>query len=335
MNLDLLVNKGVGFLNQPSEQHPQKTIVIVGVARGGTSIVAGALHHLGLFLGDEVRAPVFEDIRLSIAFENRSKEAFSEVISDYNQRYMIWGWKRPSSLNHLPYVAESIRNPYFIFLFKDIFSIANRNAISMKMGIKVGLQQAIDGYSKIVQFIAETAHPALLVSSDKVIRHREVLIDALCQFASIKASSKQRDEALAFISPDRVQYLNPTRITKAHGGINKDLLQTGLLHGWARAAYHTNPVEVEVRVNDELIATINADIFREAFKKPNIHPTGKCGYELDLKPLGVQPSSKISVRVKDDVEDLPGSPSTFPKLTRWLSMEEWRASKARLIQQDK
>ena len=318
MNLQSLENTGVMLLRSPEVDAAEKTIVVVGVARGGTSIVAGSLHHLGVFMGKVCHEPVFEDLKLSLAFEGQGKHSFDQVISEYNREHELWGWKRPSSLEDLPRIAAKIRNPHFIFVFRDIFSIANRNAISMKLGVMDGLQKALADYTKIVEIISASQLPAMLVSSDKVITHKAGYLEALCAFSGITPTNEQRAQALAFVTPSPKQYLDKTRITKARGGINKAVLKTGLLRGWARAAYHVDPVQVEVLVDDKLLTTIMADIFRTELKKPNIHPTGECGYEVDLKALGVKPTSTIAVRVRGEVNDLTNSPVSFPHLEEWL-----------------
>ena len=63
-DLDALVNTGL----YPIGARPtagDKTIVVVGVARGGTSVVAGGLAAMGIFMGEKAYPPVFEDLRLT------------------------------------------------------------------------------------------------------------------------------------------------------------------------------------------------------------------------------------------------------------------------------
>lgn len=333
MSLDTLINRGIALINIPDTSPDTKTVIVVGAARGGTSIIAGTLHHLGIFLGRNCHPPVYEDMRLSIAFEGGSKETFEEVISDYNHQYQIWAWKRPSVIHELPRVMAAVRNPYVIFVFRDLFSIANRNSISMKMGIKDGLQRALDDYIKIIGFIQNCHFPTMFVSSEKAIRHKTSLVEELCSFLDFNPAQEYRHKALDFISPDPEHYLDATRITRTKGGINIDFLRTGILRGWARAAYHTNPVQVEVLVDKNLIATVPANVYRQQFKRPGIHPTGVCGYELDLKPYNVQPFNHITIRVKDDVVALNKEPISFPNLKRWMTIDEWWADKR--LQQNK
>ncbi|MDP5209206.1 hypothetical protein [Microbulbifer sp. 2205BS26-8] len=322
MNPDFLINKGISILTPPAEG-VHRTIVVVGVARGGTSIVAGTLHALGLPMGDKCYAPVYEDLRLSLAFEGRSEEQFSNVVAEYNVSHASWGWKRPSMLSDLEEIESELRNPHFIFVFRDLFSVANRNSISMKLDIKRGLRNVLDDYILLIDFLQSTKCPAMAISSDKVVRFKKEFVKQLVRFSGLSPTAHQLEKALCFISHDPQDYLDKTRITKSRGKVNIDLLKTGLLRGWARGVHHLNPVTVEVVVNGEVVASTEANIYREDLHKPSVHPTGKCGYEIDLKPLGVAPLDVINIRVRDDVNPLNAQPIQFCNLDRWMTVKEW------------
>ena len=63
-------NSGVQITAYPPG--PEKTFLVIGSPRGGTSMLCGCLHHLGIFTGDESKPSVFEDKRLSKAFERKA-----------------------------------------------------------------------------------------------------------------------------------------------------------------------------------------------------------------------------------------------------------------------
>lgn len=273
-------------------------------------------------MGDKCYAPVYEDLRLSLAFEGRSKEQFTNVLSEYNSAHKVWGWKRPSILSKAKLIESKLRNPHYIFVFRDLFSVANRNSISMKADVKDALIEAHNSYTMLLEFLKGTDCPVMLVSSDKVTRFKEEFIEQLIIFSGINPSDQQRRKAVQFISPDPQDYLDKTRITKSRGGVNIDLLKTGLLRGWARGVHHLNPVTIEVEVNGKIIAYTKANIYREHLRKPNIHPTGRCGYELDLKPFGVTPCDILNVRVQDDINPLNPKPIQFNNLECWISMKD-------------
>ncbi|MEJ6122028.1 hypothetical protein MT390_09140 [Vibrio sp. 2-Bac 85] len=315
MSLDSLTNKGMVVLH-PSNKELQKTIIVVGVARGGTSIVAGALKHLGVPMGNAC-APVFEDTRLSFAFEKQSKEKFEQVITDYNEKQDVWAWKRPSSLNDLSRIAKKLRNPHFIFVFRDLLSVANRNTISMKQGVVGGLDAAFNDYKKILRFLNKSSHPALLVSSEKAVKHKQSFVVALIEFADLQPSEAQCQQSLNFITPNPSNYLRVSRIDNVIGWADKKQLQVGLLTGWAYRAHNKKQVNLTVYVNDKALKTISASEFNAAFKG-KVHPTGHCGFSINLLDYDVKPSDHIQVKAEGDEVPVSGIELNLTHLQQWL-----------------
>ncbi|MGR5270007.1 hypothetical protein ACPV5R_19900 [Vibrio astriarenae] len=320
MSIESLSNKGVAIL-RPKLEQSEKTLIVVGVARGGTSIVAGCLYHLGIAMGGATD-PVYEDLRLSLAFEKQSKEKFVDVIQHYNSQNSVWAWKRPSTLHSLSYIARKVRNPHFIFVFRDMLSVANRNTLSMHKGVAWGLQQAQDDYKKIIKFIGKSGHPALLVSSEKVVKYKEEFVQALSDFSGVESSPSQVSAALEFITPNPTKYLEATRLTKARGQIDIKRLRTGVVKGWACYAVNHGVVQVEIVVNGNIVDTQTANRFEAQYKKPGLHPTGECGFEFDLKSLDVTPADKLEVRVRGDVVNLHSDDIDLSDLQCWLSLSE-------------
>lgn len=319
MQLNSLTNKGVVHVN-PSLSEKEKTIVVVGVARGGTSIVAGSLKYLGLFMGNACD-PVFEDMRLSLAFEKQSKEKFEAVITDYNQKHELWAWKRPSSLNDLPRIAKKLRNPHFVFVFRDLLSVANRNKISMKQSVVSSLDAAFNDYRKIVTFIKKTSHPTLLVSSEKAVTHKKEFIDSLIDFAGLKPTSEQVEQAVAFISPEPSSYLKVSRIDRVIGWLDTKKLQTGLLFGWAYQLQDKAKVNLSIFVNGKLLKIVSASEHHQGFKG-EIHPTGKCAFSLNLAEFGISPDDFIEVKAQGDEVNVCGIDIALSHLQTWLTPDQ-------------
>lgn len=315
-------NMGVVALNAPAMKEETKTIIVVGVARGGTSVVAGTLHALGVFMG-EVHSPVFEDLRLSLAFEKQSKESFKSVVEAYNQKSNAWAWKRPSSLNSLNTIAKTVRNPYFIFVFRDFVSISNRNTLSMQQGFKEGLVNALEDYTKIVKFIKKTNYPSLFVSSEKAVSNKENFVEAVSEFCQLTPTQQQKNKALTFISPDSAEYLDKTRIDKSQGWVDEWFLQTGVLRGWANfPAQSEKSAIVQVMNGNQVIARLEASQSVTVSEGHQQQQANKHGFEVDLKELGVSNKDTISLQVEgDDVSFLSGSLSCRHN-EEWLTEEE-------------
>lgn len=82
---ELLKNRGIAIIGESSFAR-SNIIVVVGVARGGTSMVAGSMAKLGIFMGDKAAPPVFEDMRLSDSFERRDLRAVQDIVQEFEPR---------------------------------------------------------------------------------------------------------------------------------------------------------------------------------------------------------------------------------------------------------
>jgi hypothetical protein len=302
--IKLLENSGIKFIgNTETLKKDNKTLVVLGVARGGTSLVSGALSKLGLFGGEESTAPVFEDTKLAGAYENKDYKLAKRIINEYNSIHKIWSFKRPSSIDYLDSIHKDLANPIYIIIFKDIFSIANRNNISMKMNILQGLNRAMHDYRKILNFLDDNSVSGLLLSYEKIMQNKEDFIDNLKLIVGEdKVSDSQYKEALKFIEPNPKSYLDATRITKATGVIDKVTLKS--ISGWVKYVHTDKSPVVEVFVNGEVRTTSLADNFRADLKEKNIHKTGFCGFNINIK---LNKGDRVSVKVIDDVDYLKNS----------------------------
>ncbi len=308
LGIELLNNTGMRFIGDKNVlEKEEKTIIVVGVARGGTSLVAGALHHLGVFGGERSVPPVFEDVKLATAYEQDDKQQVEETISLYNQEHSVWFYKRPSSIHYVKKLMEQVRNPVFMFIFKDIFAIANRNTISMKLDVVEGLGRAYKDYGMMLEFIQKHKPNGFLLSYEKVMENKDSFIEALVEVVGKqKISPEQKQKALDFIEPNPKAYLDSSRTTKSMGRIGS--VADNKVIGWAKYAYNNKPATVELYINDVFIAQKKANDFRPKLLEDKVHPTGHCGYVFELEEGTLKSGDKVQVKVQDDVRFLNGSP---------------------------
>ncbi len=298
MSLDQLKNKGFAFLNIETMAASSRTIVVVGAARGGTSLVAGALKHLGVFTGKESCSPVFEDVALSSAFEANNMLGARAIVEDYEANHSLWAWKRPGSIHYFDRVKSVIKNPFYIFVFKDIFSIANRNSISMKTDITIGLRQALQDYIKIIDIIENSKQPCMLVSSEKALQNKTSFVDALIDMnKDIKDLSANRQKALDFISPDPQAYLDATRITKAKGSVV--VASDSEVSGWALLQFQQQVVNVEIYVDGKLYASKEATEYRDHLEQNKQVKSAYHGFSFDISEI--KRPCDVMVKAKGDV----------------------------------
>lgn len=306
INNEPLINKGCEIIGVNSGDNNQP-IIIVGSARGGTSLVAGVLHHLGLFMGDHFDDSVFEDVYLSSAFEKADDKKVKSIIKEYKKKNKIFGWKRPSSVSDLDRVHKIFNEPKYIFIFKDVLSISLRNKISMMMDINDSMRLALKNYMNVINFIDKYSPNALLLSYDKVIKYKDNFVETLDDFCGINASSEKFKKAKKFINPEPAKYLDASRITKSVGHLDGITRDGKYLFGWARYpnASHIT-AEIEFYLDDELIGTTSANEPRkdvdELYEKP-------CSFHWEIpQNLKLNETNKIRAKVAADIRELKGSP---------------------------
>lgn len=305
-----LENTGIKWIgDEKILSYPTKTFVVVGVARGGTSLISGVLDNLGVFTGESSKKPVFEDVCLAKSFELKDQEKQKEIISKYNDMHNIWSFKRPSSIDYLKELKKLLRNPVFLFVFKDVFAIASRNEISMKTDVLKGMLKAHDSYGKVLDFISDSEVNGFLFSYEKIMSNKEyfidILSDAVCLDGDVEAF---KNNALNFVRPNPADYLDASRITKGQGQIG--VVKKDKVVGWGKYLSSNDPAKVELYINDTLVDTAVANEFRQHLRENGIHPTGMCGYSFSLKNM-LRRGDKVSVKLSDDVHFLKNSGKVF------------------------
>src|SRR5690606_38583351 len=115
---------------------------------------------------------------------------FKNLVEQRNNKYPIWGWKRPGSLNQVETIIQNTRNPHFIIVYRDLLSIALRNNISMEVDLHQSLKMATQTYLLINDFVATTKAPVMLVSYEKAITKKRNFIKTLAQYLDIETTPK-------------------------------------------------------------------------------------------------------------------------------------------------
>lgn len=196
-------NKTSMVLNAIPEPTPQRTYVTFGVERGGTSLVAGVLRALGLYLGD-----IPEGNNEDKAFHNKSLGQMKATIARRNQEYDIWGWKYPTASTYLPVLSKSIRNAFFIVVYRDVVATALSRAQwdgeFIRRNGRMSLHETSAMMNANTGFALATRRPVLLISNEKAAQNTSALIDELADFLYVeKPDDELRAKIIAYTEPGR------------------------------------------------------------------------------------------------------------------------------------
>jgi hypothetical protein len=307
-----LVNRGLVILNDQegdaaSGHGRESTIIVTGVARGGTSMLAQVLDRLGLFLGDLRDRVVVEDTEILHALQQSDMGRLEDIIANRNQRFAKWGFKVPNLHNFLPATEQRrFRNPRYVVVFRDPLAIARRNELSMRQDAAKTIREAGENMMKLTQYVGALTGPALLISYEKALQNAEYVIEAMSAFCGLTPSDEQKAAALAAVVPNGSDYILATQLTRSECKGMIDKIRGNILRGWCCYRDSDDTVEIEVFADEKMIGRFPAEDYREDLALAAIG-RGCHAFNVDLTPFNIYSSTVISARPAGDTLHLPNS----------------------------
>ena len=299
-----LHNDGIVAINMDAALPGQRTLIVLGAPRGGTTMVAGVFAKLGVFMGERLTPATYEDDRLLKMIGEEGYDAVHELVEVRNSQHDIWGWKQPNEYEKFfTHVLGGIRNPVLFVVVRDVVAIANRNRISALSDITSSMFNNLRLYESLLTGATASGHPCVLISYEKALLDPEAYVHRMAEFAGNPAA-EQMDEAVAFIQPSPADYLESARVTNAKGAVN--IINCRRILGWAFFTRRPEtPVQVELFVNGRLVSSAEASIFRKDVLENKLHPNGNCGYDFLLEDAQwMTEGDEVQVRVIGDTKFL-------------------------------
>lgn len=191
------------LLNPVPAPTKERTYVTFGVERGGTSLVAGILRALGLYLGE-----IPEGNNEDKSFHNKPLGQMRATIAQRNAQFDVWGWKYPTAVNYLPVLSRSIRNPYFIIVFRDAVATALSRAQwdgdFIRRSGRMSLHETNSNTNANMGFALATRRPCLLISNEKAQTNPSALVDEVADFLFVERPDEElRRKILEYSEPGR------------------------------------------------------------------------------------------------------------------------------------
>lgn len=226
-------------------------VIVLGMHRSGTSMIAGVLSKLGVDMGKELLGkswanPLghFED-KDFLQLNKRILEAaggswnappteesireqessFTEEIKDVIRRKSagLWGWKDPRTSLTIRLYLPHLLNPYFIICHRDFRAIAEslrrRDGMEIEQSIRLAriYEERIEGF-----FCENPQLRRLDITYEEMLAAPEQRLKRMVDFLEIQVSQEQYQEALNLILPrEKVRRLSKKERTKARVGMLK------------------------------------------------------------------------------------------------------------------
>lgn len=304
-------NTGFSTLNADAAGLPEKTVLVMGIGRGGTSMVAGVLSKLGIYMGDGLSSRYQDSALLDCLARNDKKQA-KRIIQERNSLYPVWGIKKLRLWRWNPLFRE----PVYVVVLRDLFATANRRVTIYNISLVKEMFKVLWLNFWLLLFLSFNKRPVFIASYEKALLNPENFVDGLAAFLGLD-STAQKAEAVAFIKPSPATYTN-TLVNYRAIEKNKDyvgyidLLEPRRISGWALSTLHPEPVSVDVWVNGTLKQTATANLPRPDVASQNKRFHETCGFEclLDEADAFVA-DDQIDIRIAGMAISLNNSPQKF------------------------
>lgn len=262
-----LKNQGVFHLNPSDSSESQKTIVVFGVPRSGTTMAAKLLAAIGVDMGKAENVVAEDTDFASLLEKDFSEEKLKKYIQERDEKSTVWGWKRPEAFRYRNRFVKHLTNPHFIFLFRDPLAIALREHISMKEPVMPKMRHTLKRYDAILNFAESSGMPCMMISYEKAIQSPDALVEQLIEFTGVRPTEKAIKKAVSLVSPNDEAYLTSTTRSRKRLKGAVEVLTTQTIEGWAAYTRGMKKPVLNCFVNEELVATITPDIDRPELKK--------------------------------------------------------------------
>lgn len=200
-----------------------RTFCVLGVPRGGTSMVSGLLAQLGVPMGVDPGDANQEDPEFILhsgmrttftdAAESDKKREYLDhleaVVERRNRDNKVWGWKDPIAGYYVADLATRLRNPHYVVVTRDPAAVATRELVHAKSKdpslLSLLLRRALVEYAAINDFVLDSGRPALFISYERALRHPAELIRTLHGFIDPGAEGDpaRLDELVRYVEPER------------------------------------------------------------------------------------------------------------------------------------
>ncbi len=132
------------------------------------------------------------------------------LVREIDAANAVWGWKLPALVPHLEQVAILLPNARYVFVTKDVVSIARRRAHptdGARFAQLIG--RTAQAYAEMARFGRKSGHPTLFVAYEDAVRDPVQVAGQIADFCSIGAANVSsvkngvRNDALLYKSGKR------------------------------------------------------------------------------------------------------------------------------------
>jgi hypothetical protein len=163
--------------------HPgHGTVLVLGTPRGGTSVVSGICHMLGVPMGVEIDRSNMEDLRFRGLLKSESRAELASVyLRELQALGQIVGAKDPVAIDHLSEVYPRIPQPILVVVSRDVYASTQREVAEGHEFWEI-LRATIRRKYSVLDFISTVDDPLIVVSYERLMQDSVAAVQSLARF---------------------------------------------------------------------------------------------------------------------------------------------------------
>ncbi len=171
-----------------NNSHPgQGTVIVLGTPRGGTSVVAGICHMLGVDMGISIDSSNIEDVDFqALITKGYDKKVAKKYFRRLRSKNKIAGIKNPLMIYHIKDIYPLIDQPIFVVVSRDEVATAQREDVE-GYEFHVALEEVRRMKSAILDFVNSVVEPVILISYERLLQNSRSAILSISSFLGCEA----------------------------------------------------------------------------------------------------------------------------------------------------
>ena len=189
----------------------KQTFLVMGVAKSGTSMTAGLLRMMGVFMGDHWAQweNNVEDMEFAKHITHGQWAKYEALVKKRDEAHDVWGFKHPTLFTCVKETHYMYRNPKYIIMFRDPYATAMHTIHTPKddpsileRRAKAMIRNAKYQSDMAAWIIERHGRDVLPVSYEKALTKPQVFLDRLIEFGGFTPSQRTYKTCLAYLEPN-------------------------------------------------------------------------------------------------------------------------------------
>jgi len=193
-------------LNLKKKLPAARTVVVLGVERGGTSMAAGVVRGLGVDMGE--RAGLNHEDPLFLTDET---DRLQNRIKMRNKANPVWGFKVPKASLMLEFYEQHLRNPFYVIVYRNSVAVADSWVQRGAGNVIDVLERSHSYHEALLKHCKKTKNPVLFLNYERAVQDDDSKLQTVTDvsdFLGLEVDQEQIARAVGMMTGDGKGYVN-------------------------------------------------------------------------------------------------------------------------------